>query len=145
MTSWKDCTNSEYESLRNAILEVYSMEDSPEDIDTQLSEVEDSGEKEHRSETSIENFRRQKREIRDRRGKGICCQRKAKGQFSRGDQCSFRHESNDRVQPTPQAAPPLSHQHQKEEVRRETGASEAELVWEDQSTAVQRLREGYLH
>ena len=40
------------------------------------------------------------------RGKGTCYQWKAKGQCSRGDQCSFRHESNDRAKPTPKTAPP---------------------------------------
>ena len=35
------------------------------------------------------------------RGKGICYQWKEKGQCSKGDQCSFRHESNDRAKPTP--------------------------------------------
>ena len=34
---------------------------SSEDIDAQFSEVEDDGEKKHRSETSISKFRRQKR------------------------------------------------------------------------------------
>ena len=40
------------------------------------------------------------------RGKGICYQWKEKGQCSKGDQCSFRHESNDRSKPTPIAATP---------------------------------------
>ena len=35
------------------------------------------------------------------------------------------HDGNDRAKPTSKAAPPLSHQHQEEEVRREKGASEA--------------------
>ena len=40
------------------------------------------------------------------RGKGICYQWKEKGQCSKGDQCSFRHESNDHTpKPTPKAAP----------------------------------------
>ena len=39
------------------------------------------------------------------RGKGICFHWKATGQCSRGDQCSFRHESHDRAKPTPEAAP----------------------------------------
>ena len=39
------------------------------------------------------------------RGKGICYQWKAKGQCSRGDQGSFRHESHDRAKPTSKAAP----------------------------------------
>ena len=41
-------------------------------------------------------------------GKGICYQWKEKGQCSKGDKCSFRHESNDRAQqkPIPKAATP---------------------------------------
>ena len=40
-------------------------------------------------------------------GEGTCYQGKEKGQCSKGDQCSFRHESNDRTQkPTPKAATP---------------------------------------
>ena len=38
-------------------------------------------------------------------GKGKCYQWKEKGLFSKGDQCSFQHESNDRARkPTPKAA-----------------------------------------
>ena len=41
-------------------------------------------------------------------GKGTCFQWKETGQCSKGDQCSFRHESNDRAQtPTPNAATPF--------------------------------------
>ena len=40
-------------------------------------------------------------------GKGTCYQWKEKGQCSKGDQCSFLDESNDRApKPTPKAAPP---------------------------------------
>ena len=41
-------------------------------------------------------------------GKGTCYQWKEKGQCSKGNHCSFRHESNDRAQqkPNPKAAPP---------------------------------------
>ena len=39
------------------------------------------------------------------RGKGICYQWKAKGQCSRGDQCCFPHESDDRAKLTPKGAP----------------------------------------
>ena len=39
-------------------------------------------------------------------GKGICYQWKEKEQCSKGDQCSLRHESNDRAKPTPKAEPP---------------------------------------
>ena len=41
------------------------------------------------------------------RGKGTNYQWKEKSQCSKGDQCSFRHESDDRApKPTPKAAPP---------------------------------------
>ena len=40
------------------------------------------------------------------REKGNCYQWKEKGQCSKGDQCSFRHERNDRARPTPKAEPP---------------------------------------
>ena len=39
------------------------------------------------------------------RGQGICYQWKDNGQCSIGDYCSFLHESNDRANPTPKAAP----------------------------------------
>ena len=41
------------------------------------------------------------------RGKGKCYQWKEKGQCSKGDQCSFWHENDDRApKPTPKAVPP---------------------------------------
>ena len=40
---------------------------------------------------------------------------------------------------------PLSHQHQEVEVRRENEPQGPESIWEDQSTAVQKLLERYLH
>ena len=46
-------------------------------------------------------------------GKGICYQWKEKEQCSKGDQCSFRHESNDRAKPTPKAEPPSEPQSSK--------------------------------
>ena len=39
------------------------------------------------------------------RGQGVCCKWKAKGQCSRGDRCSFRHDNHERVKPTPKTAP----------------------------------------
>ena len=47
------------------------------------------------------------------RGQGECYQWKAKGQCSRGDECSFLHDEDERAKPTPQTAPPLSHQHKR--------------------------------
>ena len=96
---------------------VFELYDKSKDIDAQLSEVEDDGEKEHRSETSISKFRRQKRENWDRssgyesqeimwcwKRKRFLLLWKAKGQCSRKDHCIFRHESHDQ-KPTPKAAP----------------------------------------
>ena len=40
------------------------------------------------------------------RGQGECYQWKAKGQCSRGDKCSFRHDEDKRATPTPKNAPP---------------------------------------
>ena len=40
------------------------------------------------------------------RGESICYQWREKEQCSKGDQCSFRHERNDRAKPTPKAEPP---------------------------------------
>ena len=47
------------------------------------------------------------------RGKGICYQWREKGQCPKGDQCSFRHESNDRAKPAPKAEPPSEPQSSK--------------------------------
>ena len=41
-------------------------------------------------------------------GKGVCYQWKEKGQCSKGDQCSFRHDSNDRAQKPEHNAATLS-------------------------------------
>ena len=38
-------------------------------------------------------------------GKGVCNQWTAKGQCSKGDQCSFRHDEDKRAKPTPKTAP----------------------------------------
>ena len=66
-------------------------------------------------------------------------------QCSRGDQRSFRKERHERAKPTPKPLHPLSYHHQEVEVRRERETQRQESVSEDQSTAVQRLLESYLH
>ena len=38
------------------VLELYDMKNSSKDVDAQLSKVEDDGEQEHRSESSIKKF-----------------------------------------------------------------------------------------
>ena len=62
------------------------------------------------------------------KGKGICYQWKEKEQCSKGDQCCFWHESNDRAKPTPKAAPTSEPQSPKHEVEvcRENETPEAE-------------------
>ena len=56
------------------------------------------------------------------RGEGLCCQWKAKGQCSRGDQCSVQHDTYERAKPTPETVPSSQSQDQEEEVRGEKGA-----------------------
>ena len=86
-------------------IEIVRLGASSEDIMSQLSKVENDGAKKYRSETPVANFRRQTRENRNwsscqeskglsgvEGGKGTCYQWKEKGQCSKGNQCSFRHE-----------------------------------------------------
>ena len=77
------------------------------------------------------------------RGKGICYQWKAKGQCSRGDQCSFRHESHDRAKPTPKAAPSSEPPTPRgRSASRKKEPQRQKPVWEVQSTAVQNFLKG---
>ena len=95
--------------------------DSSEDINAPLSKVENHGKKEHRSETSIAKLWRQAWEAWDRssgqeskgnewrwrRKKYLLPVARKRPVYSNGDQCSFRHESNDRAQkPNHTAATP---------------------------------------
>ena len=50
------------------------------------------------------------------RGKGTCYQWKEKGQCSKGDQCSFCHENNDRAKKKQNTMPPHLLRHQRHEV-----------------------------
>ena len=112
MMSWKVCTNSKNTRVR-AIQNrfgIVRLGYSSEDIDAQLSKIEDNGEESSDQKLRLRNFdaRHGKVEsgavIKSRKGaigveggKGVCYQWKEKGQCSQGDQCSFRHESNDRA------------------------------------------------
>ena len=84
--------------------------DLSEDIDAQLSKIDNDGEKSLDQKLRLRNFDARHRKIEtgavviSRKGssgggtgKGICYQWKEKGQCSKGDQCSFRHESDDRA------------------------------------------------
>ena len=70
---------------------------------------------------------------------------KAKGQCSRGDQCSFRHEIHDRAKPTPKAAPSSEPPTPRVEVCREKGASEAEASLGSPTDSLQKVIERCLH
>ena len=59
------------------------------------------------------------------RGKGISHQWKEQVQCSKGDQCSFRHERDDRAKPTPKAVPPSGPQDSKTRDRGESSKRNA--------------------
>ena len=90
--------------------------DSSENIDSQLSKIEDNGEDEYKSRNFDARHGRIETGavVKNRKGmsgveggKGTSYQWKEKGQCSKGDQCSFRHESDDRAQkPEHNAATP---------------------------------------
>ena len=77
-------------------------------------------------------------------GKGTCYQWKANGQCSKGDQCIFWHESNDRAQNTlPPRLP--SHPSHEVEVCEEKKYPRQKEPWCHSSTSVQILFDRYLH
>ena len=98
------------------VLELYEKEVHQKKSMPKYQKFEDDGEKKYR----LRNFdarhgkietggvvKSRKSLIGVERGKGMCYQWKEKGQCSKGDQCSFRHESDDHApKPTPKAAPP---------------------------------------
>ena len=91
--------------------------DSSEESRTWLSQIEDDGKKKYRAESTIKNFepeteiKKQTRWSRIRGQNSVnkelwenCWQWKANGQYSKGDNCSFRHDINKRAEP-PQPNP----------------------------------------
>ena len=93
-----------------------------------------------RQETSIKKFGEALSVLRKEKRN----QWKAKGQCSRGDQCSFQHDGDERVKSKPKTAPSSE-----PPTLRGRNASRKpqrhDSVWEDQSTAVQKLLERYSH
>ena len=97
-----------------------------------------------RSETgAVVTNRRGQRGVE--RGQGECCKWKAKGQCSRGDKCSFRHDEDKRAKPTPRTTPPSETPTHRGRSASQKESQEPESIWEFRSTAVQRLLERYLH
>ena len=79
-------------------------------------------------------------------GQGVCYQWKAKGQCSRGDQCSFRHDGmsvrNQHQKPAPSSEPPTQRGRSASRKRNLRGRSPSGKM---DRHAVQRLLEMYLH
>ena len=82
---------------------------------------------------------------REQRSLGDCLQWKAKGQCSKGDNCSFRHDSNKRAKSTQPNPSPGSSTQQSVRNASRTRCPEAEPKWENGSTAVQGLPQRNLH
>ena len=62
---------------------------------------------------SMPKYQRLKTMVKTSAEQKLRFQWKEKGQCSKGDQCTFWHESNDRAKPTPKAAPPSEPQNSK--------------------------------
>ena len=80
---------------------------------------------------------------RGQRTPGDCWQWKANGQCSKGDNCSFRHDTNMRAKSTQPNPSPSSFTRQSVKMHREPEVLEPK--WENSSTAVQRLPQRNLH
>ena len=71
----------------------------------------------------VKNHRMKQRE---QRSPGDCWQRKANGQCSKGDNCSFRHDTNRRAKSTQPNSSPRSSTRQNVKMHREPEVLEAE-------------------
>ena len=95
MTSWKDCTNSEYESLRNGLdyhrLKAMVKRSIEQNLRVKNFEARNGN---YERNAVIKN---QGTKQREQRTLGDCWQWKANGQCSKGDNCSFRHDINKRA------------------------------------------------
>ena len=111
MKSWKDCTNEEYESLKKlkTVLELYDLEMHQKklgpDYHTLKTMVKSSIEQDFRNKNfgaRSGNYARNAvvknlgTKQRVQRILGDCWQWETNGQCSRGDNCSFRHDINQR-------------------------------------------------
>ena len=82
------------------------------------------------------------------RGKEICYQWKDMEQCSKGDQCSFRHESNDRAKPTLIGVPPsesTKFKNTRQKWVEKKKCQRWKSLWEIQWIAVKTVLETYFH
>ena len=137
MISCKDCTNSEYESQKHkTVLEFYNMEISSEKSWTWLTQIENYGEEKYRARFTKEEFGPEVeiisetlwKKTRGLRTPGDCWQWKTNGQCVKGDNCSFRHDTNERAKSTQPNPSPSSFIRQKE-IRREPEVPDAECLF----------------
>ena len=83
---------------------------------------------------------------REQRTLGDCWQWKANGQCSKGDNCSFRHDSNKRAKTTqPNPSPSSSTRQNERNASRTRSPRGKSPKWENGSTAVQGLPQRNLH
>ena len=142
MTSWKDCTNlrtRESEKLET-VLELYNMEIQKKarpDCHRLKTMVKRSSEQDLRNR----NFSSQKRKLwrnavlknqvtkqREKRTLGDCWQWKTNGQCSKENNCSFRHDINERAKFTqPNSVSEFFHAAAWEKMRREPEVPEASV------------------
>ena len=80
---------------------------------------------------------------REQRSPGYCWQWETNGQCSKGDNCSFRHDTNKRAKSTqPNPFPGSSTQHSEKCIEM---SKRREPKWENGSTAVQGVHQRNLH
>ena len=160
MTSWKDCTNEEYESLRNSrpcwncTSWRYHQKKAGPDYHRLKTMVKRSIEQEIRNNNfgaKNGNFERnavvknQGTKQREQRSLEDCWQWKSNGHCSKGDNCSFRHGMNDRAKPTQPNPSPRSSTLQKEKCIENQKSERQEPKWKNVSIALQGLQQRNLH
>ena len=132
--------------------------DSPEEVRTWLSQIENDGEKKYRARFTKQEFWGQKRKLwkkrrsqesgTKQRGQRILgdWQWETIGQCSKGDNCSFRHDVNKRAKMTQPNPSPSSFMQQNEKKCVENPKSQRkESQWKNVSMALQGLPQRNLH
>ena len=112
MTSWKDCTNQEYEGLKKlkTVLELYDLETHQKKLGPDYHRLKAMVKRSIEQEIRNKNFgarngdyeknavvKNQGTIQRVQRILGDCWQWEANGQCSKGDNCSFHHDVNKRA------------------------------------------------